>query len=401
MRFPPLFSCLARTRLLPASLLALGVLLGASAVRAEDPPPRAPGAEPAPAPPRMTVGVIRGQRVNLRVGPRIDVRPVRTVDEGTVVLIVERVPGWFGIRLPIGFPASVSDRYLEPVGADAVRVVARNLNMRVTDPQPGKQMPGAFRDHPAFGALLPVIERNPGWVRVLAPEEIRVYVSERFVRELGSPEEHAALVEAARAERRAYVARMAAERKEQAAQRSGLRLREALGDAQQALYRLRIEGGFDRTPVVKAINTLEAALEKGRMAPADARRLAQAIRADLEAELEIRMARKDAEVARLRGLDPEPESPATPRQAAVRVEGKIRWEAAPTWRNGGAYVLWQGETPTHVLRLTTGLPRPLPDLKGHAGGGVCVIEGSQPGELVFGLPVVEVRTLRAARAEGR
>lgn len=347
--------------------------------------------------PEPTVAVIRGTRVNLRVGPRRDVLPVRTLEDGTVLLIVERVPGWVGVRVPVGFPVTLSGKYVEAVGVDAVRVNARKLNVRVAAPETGRPLPGAFRDHPVFGAVLPLIGRSGGWLRVLAPEGIRAYVSDRFVRELGPLSEHREIVEAARAQRRAYVRKMASERQEAAAQESGLRLREALGAAQQALYRLRIEGGYDRTPVVIQINTLEKAMQAGRAAPVDARKLARAIRADMEAELEIRTARKDAEVARLRGLEPEPE-PARPRERTLLVvQGEVRWEAAPKWRNGGAYVLWRGEVPLHVLRLTTGLPRPLPDLKGSTAWGLCTIQGLRVEEKVFGLPVLEVRSIKRAK----
>jgi len=371
-------------------LLLLAVLLPASPAVAEDETPAAgvPGAK------ELTVAVIRGQQVNLRVGPRVDVRPVLRLDEGAVLLIVERVPGWVGVRLPEGFPAAVSGRYVTAVGVDAVRVTGRKLNMRVEVPTQGKGMPGAFRDHPDFGAVLPMIERRRDWVVVLAPESIRAYVSERYVHELGPLSEHRALVDAARARRTQRVRSMAEARREAAAQASGLRLREAIGAAQQRLYRLRLERGIDRTPVVVVVNTLEQAMEAGRAAPLGVRKLARAIRADLEAELEMRTARKDAEVARLRGLAPQPERTPAPRIEHIVVRGTIRWEPAPRWRNGGAFVLWVGEDPTHVLRLTTGLPRPLPDLKGCVGKGARTVEGSQPGDRVFGLPVIEVHSLK-------
>ena len=140
----------------------------------------------------------------------------------------------------------------------------------------------------AFGAVLPLLERTKDWVRVLAPETTRAYVSDRFVHVLGPLSQHTAVVEAARAVRRKRVEAHSAERREAAAQASGERLRAALGDAQQALYRLRIHAGLDRAPVVVVINALEAAMAAGRMAPVDVRKLAGAIRADLEAEIELR-----------------------------------------------------------------------------------------------------------------
>lgn len=385
--------------LILALVLSVWVPLPAQAEDESDGRPKADPADAPADPVEATVAVIRGTRVNLRVGPRRDVLPVRTLDDGTVLLIVERVPGWVGVRVPAGFPVSLSEKYVELVGVDAVRVNARNLNVRVAAPEPGRAMPGAFRDHPAFGAVLPLLERSQGWVRVLAPEGIRAYVSDRFIRELGPLSQHREIVDAARARRRAYVRKLAEERQEAAAQKSGLRLREALGAAQQALYRLRLEGGYDQTPVVLQINALEQAMEAGRAAPVGARKLARAIRADMEAELEVRVARKDAEVARLRGLEPELRPVRQDKDVPLVVQGHVRWEAAPKWRNGGAYVLWRGDVPLHVLRLTTGLPRPLPDLKGSTGWGLCTIQGTRPGDRVFGLPVVEVRGIKRAETK--
>jgi len=353
-------------------------------------PPAAPQATPAAEP---TVALVTGNRVNLRVGPRIGGHPVARMDEGTVLLIVERVPGWFGVRLPRGFEAYVSAKYVEAIGDDAVRVKAAELNLRLGPPKANGTLPEAFRDHPPKGAVLPVIAKTDGWVRVWAPETIRAYVSAEYVKELGRVSEHAGVVRAARASRGAHVRAVAEERRRAAARAAGTALREALGTSQQTLYKLRMEGGFERSPVVRVINALETAIREGREAPVAVRKLAVAIRQDLEAELELRMARKDAEVAHLRGLESPAEKPLEQRIAKIEVRGEIRWEAAPRWRDGGAWVLWQGKEPRYVLQLTTGMPRPLPDLKGHAGRGPRVIRGRQSGDRVFGLPVIEVRVI--------
>lgn len=346
-----------------------------------------------PREPEPTVAIVTGTRVNLRVGPRIDIHPIRRMDEGTVLLIVERVPGWFGVRLPEGFPAAVAARFTQPVGSAAVRIGATNLNLRAVVPEEGRPMPGAFRDHPERGAVLPIVERVGDWVRVMAPEAIRAYVSADYVKELGPLSKHLAVVEAARDRRAARLQTLAEARRRAAARASGAALRAAMGDAQQKLYKLRVQRGIERAPVVQVINALERALEEARASPVPVRKLALAIRQDLEAELEMRMARKDAEVARLRGLTPPAEKPPAPRIAQVEVRGTIRWEAAPSWRNGGAWVLWIAEDPRYVLHISTGLPHPLPDLKANADKGDRTVRGKQSGERVFGLPVIEVSSI--------
>lgn len=380
-------------RRLALVLLAFGVVGAApsgalSTAHAEDDPPAPVEATPTP-----TVGVIQGNRVNIRVGPRPGGRPVTQLDDGTVLLLVKTLPGWYEVHVPSGILAAVAGRYVEPVGADAVRVTARKLNLRVAPMQEGKAAPDPFRDQVQRGTVMPWVQREGDWYWVMVPESTRVYVSADYVREVGPLEKHMHLVERAREQRAKQLQLLAQQRAERAARRSGAKLRAAIGKAQQALYKFRVQRGIDRTPVVEVINGLEASIEACRESPVAVRKLAHAVRADLESELEMRVARKDAEVARLRGLEPPAERSAVPKIASVTQRGEIRWEAAPGWRNGGEWVLWVEDEPRYVLQLTTGLPHPLPDFKANAGRGARTIEGHQPGTRVFGLPVLQVRTI--------
>ena len=374
--------------------LILLALLGSLALpaRAEEDTPPAPATPEAPAAP--TVGVIQGSRVNVRVGPRPGGRPVTQLDDGTVLLLVESLPGWYAVHVPSGILAAVSGRFVEPVGADAVRVTARRLNLRVAPMVEGKAVPDPFRDQVERGTVLPWVQREGDWYWVMVPEATRVYVSSDYVRELGPQAKHAALLARAREQRSKQLELLARQRAERAARRSGAKLRAAIGSAQQSLYRFRVELGIARTPVVEVINALEAAIEACRESPVSVRKLARAVREDLEAELEIRVARKDAEVARLRGLEPPAERTPVPKVDQVAARGVIRWEAAPGWRNGGEWVLWVEDEPRYVLQLTTGMPRPHPDFKANADDRPRHVEGRQPGTRVFGLPVLEVRAIK-------
>ncbi len=358
------------------------------------PPKDAQLTESAPEPASHAVATVRGRRVNVRVGPRIDNAPVMQLDSGATLVVVERVPEWVGVRIPSGFPAVISAKYVEDVDAASVRVTGSRVNLRVYPPQVGKPEPGVFRDRVVGGDVLPVLRKEGAWVWILAPEHVRAYIHADYVEELGSIEEHDALLAKAREGRARQLELMAKARTKEVEAVDSAALANVMGAVQDKLYRLRLKGGWDRAPIVRLADTLDEAVRDARKANARVLRLAGALRDDLEAEIEVRVARKDAEVARLRGLMTDPEEPLEKKVAAVTCKGVVRWESAPKWKGGGFYVLWVGNQPKYVLRLTTGGPLPYPDLKGNAVEEVRTIEGKMPGERTFGLPVVEVLKIK-------
>ena len=154
-----------------------------------------------------------------------------------------------------------------------------------------------------------------------------------------------------------------------------------------AVFKAVVEGadGFEKVVVVKQIRGAHADED----APPPLRRVATALREDLEGEIALRVARKDAAIARARGLDPGPDPLPAPRVSQVRLTGVLKFEPVPGWRTGGAWILWTGNEPTHVVQLTAGMPLPHPDLKDFEGT-VHTYVGKQPGERLFGLPVVDL-----------
>jgi hypothetical protein len=338
------------------------------------------------------VGRISGEGVNLRVGPRVDNEPVVQLSRGTVVIVVEEVAGWYGVRVPMGFPVSVAAEFVKEEGPDEVRVTAKRLNARVQPQEEGRPLPGAFRDPLPAGQVLTRIASDRGWVWVLAPEEMRAYVSREYVEVLGPLAAHADLVVAARDARAREVERLKEARAAASAASAGLALRGAIGASQQKLYRLRLEGTNDRTPVALVADELKAAIAAQPLAPAGERLLARLMSEDLERELEIRAARADRELAKARGAPlPGPAPTPTPSAAAFEAEGLLRWEKVPGWKDDGVFILWLGEKPTHVVRIGTGGRIPPPDLKALCDGRTWRFLGSAPGERVLGLPVIDVR----------
>jgi hypothetical protein len=383
------------------SVLSAALLLLALApprpVAADDDPVVAPAPEPVTA--DLPAAIVTGDRVNLRVGPRMDNRPVAQLAEGTVVLVVERVPGWAGVLVPEGFPAVVSASYVEEVGPDEVEVVARNLNLRVEPPQEGRPAPGIFRDHPDLGARLTLISNEGDWVWVVAPEGTRAYLNERFLTELGPASQHGDRLDAARRVRAEKATRLSAARRAASSQTSGMRLREVMSVVQAALLEARREAGYDKTPIVQLADRLDAALQREAHAPERVLTMALALREDLEREIVLRVARYDAALARERGLSPSPVPPLEEPAASLVAEGIVKYEPTPGWREEGIYLLWVGERPAYVLRLTTGGQLPHPDFGAHVERPVRV-SGARPGERLFGLPVLEVKTLEPAAPQG-
>lgn len=397
---------------LTASLTLL-FALAPGAVRADEPAPAAappvgpdvaPGA-PAPAPLAEEpppgadidplVGRISGEGVNLRVGPRVDNEPVAQLARGTLVIVVEKLPGWYGVRVPAGFPAAVSAEFVAEENPDEVRVKAKRLNVRVQPPEEGRPPPGCFRDPFLADQILTRISSDRGWVWVLAPEELRAYVSIDYVEVLGPLAEHAEAIVKARDARAKEVQRLKDARAAAATAKASLALRSAIGQAQHKLDRLRLDGGNDKTPVALVHEELSQAVAGAPHAPPSDGVLAALMLEDLDREMDLREARAEAAQAKIRG-EPAPPMPSiAPEESSVEIEGLLKWEAVPGWREGGVYVLWQDQKPKRVLRLGTGGPLPHPDLKGRCDGKVWRFRGSSPGERTLGLPVVDVKEVLA------
>ncbi len=385
-----------------AGVLLLTLVLTFPAA-AEDPPaaPRAP--EDPPAAPREPLplprlGRVRGERVNVRIGPRVGGRPVMQLNDGDLVEVVERLPGWFGVRIPRGFRAAVSDAHVRVLDPDTMMVEADRLTLRLDPPAAEGADPGAaFVDRAVRGdRFVRIEEAAPGWSWVVAPETTRVYVHAHYVDEnpedLADEDLHDAALEDARGRRVLWIEELAARRIETRRKRAESALRDALGTIQDGLYRARMDGGHDRAPIVELANRMDAALEAADLAPPPLRRVAEALRGDLDAELALRVALRDAAVARARGLDPGPDPARAESAEAVRLTGVLRFEPVPAWRTGGAWILWNGDVPTHVIRLTTGMPLPHPDLKRFEGVEHTYV-GRRPGERLFGLPVVDLKSI--------
>jgi uncharacterized protein YgiM (DUF1202 family) len=384
------------TRITVLSLLA-AALLGSPFLAGERAAADDSGATSG-APPEPTVAVVQGDRVNLRVGPRIDERAVAQLEDGTVLLVMERLGDWVGVRVPEGFPAAISREFTEAVGADQVRVVTGDVNLRLQPPEEGKPLPGVFRDRPERGALLTLISSEKEWQWVVAPEEVRAYLSARYVKVLGRLSEHQDLVTAARAKRETEAKRLAEARNAQLSEAAGIELKKAAGEIQGSLYRMRVEGNKDKAPVVELCDRLDRALEQYAIAPSRVLALAHALRDDLESEISLAVARQDAEMAKLRGLPGKAVPMPAPRVEKVLLVGVIHYEETPGWKDKGVHFLMMEDEPRFVLRLTTGGPVPFPDFAANADGKPRAIEGTQSGDRLFGLPVIEVRAIHGVEA---
>ncbi len=355
--------------------LACGAVPARGDVPAEPAPRAAPKDTPAVVEEEPALAEVTGDRVNLRVGPRLDSHPVAALERGTVVEIVEEVPGWVGVRVPQGFPVAVSMDYVVPEGANGLRVMARRLNLRVSPPERGAPPPGIFRDHPALGEVLTLIDvadppppeadEGPGplpeprpfggrWAWVVAPEGVRAYLSDDLVRRLERSPDALARVAAERTRRGDDAKRLAQARAMLAAKDAAARLMETVGEIQQDLYHLRQVGGNDKAPIVDLANRLDAELQKEGDASSPVLRLALALRSDLEREIELRVARNDAELAKAMGREPNGVPALEKVMDPFEAVGLLRYEPTPGWKEDGVFFLWLEGKPAYALRLTVG-----------------------------------------------
>jgi hypothetical protein len=235
---------------------------------------------------------------------------------------------------------------------------------------------------------------------VLAPEELRAYVSVDYVEVLGPLAEHAEAIVKARDARAKEIQRLKDARAAAATAKASLALRSAIGQAQHKLDRLRLERGNDKTPVALVHEELSQAVAGAPHAPPSDGVLAALMLEDLDREMDLREARAEAAQAKIRGQPAPPMPSIAPEESSVEIEGELKWEAVPGWREGGVFVLWQDQKPKRVLRLAAphqggGGPLPHPDLKSRCDGKVWRFRGSSPGERTLGLPVVDVKEVLA------
>ncbi len=370
-----------------ALLLPLCAAVGLPAPAFADGPPAGAAAEP-------VVAVTTGDLVNLRVGPRVDDHPILQLEEGSVVVIVERAGEWLGVRLPGGFQAAISATLTEPVDAEHVRVTGDDVNLRVRPPE-GDRAFAVFRDRVARGTVLPVIVREGDWIWVEAPEEIRAYLNGKYVREIGPLSEHPARVDEARGVRAARERMRLQAVKRGNATEADTALREAVGAVGRGLLELRSAGGYDNAPVAALSDRLQAAVERNPDASDRSKALAKVLLDDLDREMQLRTAFADDLLAKKRVGAPLPTAPAAPapKQDGIQAAGFVRWEAAPGWEGGGIFVLRSDLGPSgqvlYALRWASG------DLKAFEGAAVKV-RGKTAGGRILGVVTFDVSAIERA-----
>lgn len=370
----------------PAFPLLLAVVAVAIPVRARGDAPSTPG------PIDPVVGLVTTDSVNLRVGPRTDDSPILQLEQGAVVVIVERAGEWLGVRVPAGFQAAISAALTEPVDSEHIRVTGADVNLRVRPPA-NETAYAAFRDRMPRGQVLPVIVREGDWVWVEAPEGVRAYVNSKYVKELGTLAANAERVEEARKARAVRERFRSDTAIKTATTRDDAVLRDELGAVGTALMKLRASGGYDNTPVGSLADRLAASSEAHPSASERTKALIKILSDDLEREMSIRTAYSDQILAAKRvGREPPPFSaPPALRNDRVDATGVIHWEAVGGWEGGGVFVLTRdGKEEPYALRFGAG------DLKTADDGARHRVTGKTMGGRLLGFVVLEVDAVAKA-----
>ncbi len=363
--------------------IAFATLAGLSRAHADAPAAAGP-VEP-------VVAILTTDQVNLRVGPRTDDCPILQLEQGAIVVIVERAGEWLGVQVPAGFQAAISAALTEPVDSEHVRVTGTDVNLRVRPPQ-GDTAYAAFRDRMPRGQLLPVIVREGDWIWVEAPEGVRAYVNSKYVKELGAISAHVERVESARKARAVRETIRTETAVKAATTRDDAVLRDEVGAVGTALLKLRAAGGYDNTPVASLADRLAASGEAHPSASVRTMVLVKILADDLDREMSIRTAYADQILAAKRvGREPPPfAQPPALRMDRVDASGVVRWEVVGGWDGGGVFVLTRaGKDEPYALRWNTGDLKPL-------DGATCRVTGKTLGGRLLGFIVLEVESATKA-----
>jgi len=204
---------------------ALVLLASAAVVRAQD-------AENLGAPSDFPlVGEITAEDVQLRAGPSTDYRVLRKLEPREKVVVVASEGDWFEVRVPAGFSAYVLGRLLDPSGDGSATVRERRVNLRPTP---------STRYFPAGqvtrGEKLRVLETKDGWAKVLAPEHVTAWVSQRYVQLVGPESDHEVEISELSARARSATIEKSVDPEQAAAQAQRIEVEKTFRQA-EALYR--------------------------------------------------------------------------------------------------------------------------------------------------------------------
>lgn len=167
-----------------------------SEVLAQEPP--APATQPA----CPVLAAVKGDRVRARSGAGDNYPEVLRLERGDVVRVHGLRDGWCEVEVPGGFPVWVSAglgerAFVEEREPGVGTVVVTALQMR---PTAGTEHPSMGRLDP--GARLTILSREGTWVRVVAPEDLRLHMHGMYLDLRGSDAELASRFAAAATDRR-------------------------------------------------------------------------------------------------------------------------------------------------------------------------------------------------------
>lgn len=116
-------------------------------------------------------GKVNGNRVNMRVKPRMDAAVACKVDKDTVLDIHAVHDNWLEVSAPDSVKVYISEAFVDN------GKVTKSINMRSGM---GTNTP-SYGEIPAGTPVKLIDERSYGWVRIAPPENLHVYIAKMYV----------------------------------------------------------------------------------------------------------------------------------------------------------------------------------------------------------------------------
>ncbi len=116
------------------------------------------------------------ERVNVRAGQSQNFEKLCQLEKGEEIVVVSKDFSWYKVQLPPSTPVYVSDKYVRPLSNAEGEISGDRVNVRSL-PKVESSILGQVEK----GSRVRVIERIPGWYKIVPPAQAFGWVAEGLV----------------------------------------------------------------------------------------------------------------------------------------------------------------------------------------------------------------------------